>query len=126
MNYRFIIIGLMPFLLCECSNIAVHQRHQQTVCSPVDSVFLYYFSILDSALSNSFTKTDNYPIHRIDESITFMEQITEINSTNLSTFVGYLKTNKDDVAKWKDWYAKNRARLLWNSLTKQVEVVKPK
>ncbi len=82
----------------------------QEVCDKVDSVFDYYFQILDAFAKDRSTDRS---LKRVD-AIHFMESYTKINTKVSGNYFGKMDFIDSDLELWHKWYLANRKDLYWD------------
>ncbi len=108
-SITFFVFYLIFFLPCVLKG--------QTSDEKIDSVLEHNFRILERYLKDM----NSDPSLRRVEIISFFERITEIDSDADGTYIGKLSFTYVNFMDWKDWIARHRRYLFWNSLTKQIE-----
>ena len=66
-------------------------------------------------------KNDDTTLKRV-EAISFLEQLTGIQSQADGTEVGKLNPTQLDYNKWANWYEVNKDKLYWDSRKKKVTI----
>lgn len=61
-------------------------------------------------------------INNLEESIKFLEEITNIKSEINPGFVNTFEPSEETLKKWKFWYKKNKRFLYWDEYEKKVKV----
>lgn len=128
---KYVVIILLTFF--------VKYAIAQTGNYKVDSVFNLYFTALDIDV-NKYSP-EQYPEYfeehviesnddtlylskYVTTAITFLQKISKINAPVRPSNTSYLKplepyATAEMIAKWKEWYNENKAKLIWSEVKKE-------
>ncbi len=94
-----------------------HSPIETLVSRAADSMFIGRLNFLDSVKAGAFDNRYGYPLHRIQETIRSMEELTGITSNADGTSIGRLSPDSSDLIRWRDWFVKYRLCLRVDSTT---------
>jgi hypothetical protein len=102
-KYPLVCLGLMVLLVSTCKA----QKETTRIRQEQDSLFKYYFGILDSVAKANPRDTI---YHCCIASTFFMELNTKIPSDAPGTIAGKMYFTKNNLIAWREWYDKHRRR----------------
>jgi len=113
---------LLLFLSISCSCIKKNTNKSFNDLNKAQIVYLYNLNIIyDFVYYDTWKDTEN---RSLEPAVFFLENITNIKSNfrkNMSEMYWPTIVNYNE---WKNWYLKNKERLIWDEKEKKVKIKK--
>ena len=114
-------------LLCSCLTQLPVDKHRSADLAKVDSVFTYYFKLVDLEANESSINDSNiqyysaininsdtvYMLRDLPKALTFLGEISGIKMQN-SPKGEKMLLSKQLADLWKGWYYENKDKIVWN------------
>nr|WP_294793142.1 hypothetical protein [uncultured Mucilaginibacter sp.] len=75
-----------------------------------------------AVIKESVEKKKPVNASKINEAISFLEQVTLIKSTSDGNYFGRFSPNEQDFNNWNQWFKKNKSMLYWEEKERKVKV----
>lgn len=122
-----IVLSVVSFLLIGCSggNSDSKSDPAQEINSQakVDSFFNDYFVFLDSVADSLEPELKQ---ERLRASVMELEFLSGFNAHGKRTdksYTGFKDIDPSDVQMWKDWYAQNKQKYVWDSSYEGIRLI---
>jgi len=116
------IKSIIALLVMGSCSICHGQEMEMPESIKIDSMFTYYFDVLDSYVDKTDTDRSAGRIQIISN----LERLSGILADGDGTYVGKLDFSRKNLLDWKDWYSIHKEELVWNNEKKQVDTRKTK
>jgi len=125
MKNLFYIVIVIFLIIAACGKRNDRNTHDERrsqpvrYSNPVDSAMGTHLAFLDSfANDRPFEKL--VLLDRINESLIFIQTVTELHAKVDSGPAGPYSVQKEDVIRWKTWYETNKSTLMWDDQTRSI------